>query len=161
MTALSDSPTTLPDGAATVPPDEPSGAGRRPWWRTGLAKAAPIVGAVAGIVVVWYVVSYLVLSPRERFLLPPPHQAFATALGNPRILGPMLDALGRSAAVAMVGLVVAVVLGIAYAVVMSQSGWAEKILYPYAVILQTIPILALVPLIGIWLGYRVEHAAGH
>jgi NitT/TauT family transport system permease protein len=116
-------------------------------------RAAPLVGAVAGIVVIWYAVSYLVLGPRERFLLPPPHQAFGTALGNPRVAGPMFDALGRSAAVAMVGLAVAVVLGIAYAVVMSQSGWAEKVLYPYAVILQTIPILALVPLIGIWLGY--------
>ncbi len=37
----------------------------------------------------------------------------ASALGNPSIIGPMLDALGRSAAVAIVGLVVAVVLGIA------------------------------------------------
>ena len=36
---------------------------------------------------------------------------------------------------------------------MAQWSWAEKILYPYAVILQTIPILALVPLIGIWMGY--------
>jgi NitT/TauT family transport system permease protein len=38
-------------------------------------------------------------------------------------------------------------------VLMAQWSWAEKILYPYAVILQTIPILALVPLIGIWMGY--------
>jgi NitT/TauT family transport system permease protein len=68
-------------------------------------------------------------------------------------MGPMLDALSRSFAVALVGLAIAVVLGVSYAVVMSQWSWAEKTLYPYAVILQTIPILALVPLIGIWLGY--------
>jgi NitT/TauT family transport system permease protein len=36
---------------------------------------------------------------------------------------------------------------------MSQWRLAERVLYPYAVILQTIPILALVPLIGIWMGY--------
>jgi NitT/TauT family transport system permease protein len=65
----------------------------------------------------------------------------------------MLEALWRSIAVAIVGLVIAVVIGIAWATVMSQWSWAEKILYPYAVILQTIPILALVPLIGIWMGY--------
>ena len=68
-------------------------------------------------------------------------------------MGPMLEALGRSVTVALAGLVVAIVLGIGWAVAMSQSGIAEKVLYPYAVILQTIPILALVPLIGIWLGY--------
>ena len=43
---------------------------------------------------------------------------------------------------------------------MSQWSWAEKILYPYAVILQTIPILALVPLIGIWMGYSFAGPRG-
>jgi NitT/TauT family transport system permease protein len=120
---------------------------------TAAAKAASIVGALAGLALLWYAVTYLVLSPRQRFLLPPPHEAFGGALGDPRVMGPMLDALARTAAVAVIGLLVAVVVGITYAVVMSQSVWAERILYPYAVILQTIPILALVPLIGIWLGY--------
>jgi NitT/TauT family transport system ATP-binding protein len=44
-------------------------------------------------------------------------------------------------------------IGMGWAIVMSQWTLAEKILYPYAVILQTIPILALTPLIGIWMGY--------
>jgi NitT/TauT family transport system permease protein len=126
---------------------------RRSWLGTAAAKAASIVGALAGLALVWYAVTYLVLSPRQRFLLPPPHEAFGGALTDPRLMGPMLAALGRTAAVAVIGLLVAVVVGITYAVVMSQSVWAERILYPYAVILQTIPILALVPLIGIWLGY--------
>ena len=121
--------------------------------RVAVAKSLPIICALAGITVVWYAVSYLVLPERQRFLLPPPHEVFGGALSNPQLMGPMLDALGRSVGVAMVGLVIAVVVGITYAVAMSQSGWAEKVLYPYAVILQTIPILALVPLIGIWLGY--------
>jgi NitT/TauT family transport system permease protein len=122
--------------------------------RTVLAQALPIVAALAGIVVAWYVVSYLVLAPAQRFLLPPPHQVYAV-IGRPTVMGPMLDALGRSVAVALVGLVVAIVLGIGWAVAMSQSGLVEKVLYPYAVILQTIPILALIPLIGIWLGYGI------
>jgi NitT/TauT family transport system permease protein len=36
---------------------------------------------------------------------------------------------------------------------MSQTRWLERSLYPYAVVLQTIPILALVPLIGYWFGF--------
>ena len=127
--------------------------GGRVWWRAGLRRALPVSAAVGGIAAVWYAVSYLVLPAGQRFLLPPPHEAYGAALGNAQLMGPMLQALGRSAVVALVGLAIAVVVGIGYAVVMSQSGWAERILYPYAVILQTIPILALVPLIGIWLGY--------
>ena len=123
------------------------------WVRTASSRAAPVVAALGGIAVIWYAVTYLVLSPSQRFLLPPPHEAFGNALSNPQVMGPMVEALGRTVAVAMIGLVIAVVLGIGYAVVMSQWPWAEKVLYPYAVILQTIPILALVPLIGIWMGY--------
>ena len=138
-----------PDGAAPPPAAARGAAGR-----TALGRALPIVGALAGIVVVWYLVSDLVLAPAQRFLLPPPHQVYAV-VGKPAVMGPMLDALGRSVVVALVGLVIAIVLGIAWAVAMSQSGIAEKVLYPYAVILQTIPILALIPLIGIWLGYGI------
>jgi NitT/TauT family transport system permease protein len=125
----------------------------RPWWRGALVRTTTTVLALAGIAAVWYAVSYLVLPSDQRFLLPPPDQAYGTALSNPNVMGPMLEGLGRSVAVAIIGLAIAVVIGIGWAVVMSQFSWAEKILYPYAVILQTIPILALVPLIGIWMGY--------
>ena len=144
-----DAPASAPPSALTVAAPPPRGS----WLRKAAAKATPIVSALVGLAVVWYAVTYLVLAPQQRFLLPPPHEAFGSALTNPQLMGPMLEALGRTFAVALIGLVVAVVLGVGYAVVMSQSAWAEKILYPYAVILQTIPILALVPLIGIWMGY--------
>jgi NitT/TauT family transport system permease protein len=137
-------PTEVPTPAVAAP---------RSAVRSALLSSAPIVGALAGLTVVWYAVTYLVLPARQRFLLPPPHEVYGGALTNPQLMSPMLEALGRTFAVALVGLAIAVVFGISYAVVMSQWSWAEKILYPYAVILQTIPILALVPLIGIWLGY--------
>jgi NitT/TauT family transport system permease protein len=41
----------------------------------------------------------------------------------------------------------------AWAIAMSQSRTVERSLFPYAVALQCIPILALVPLIGFWFGY--------
>ncbi|MCO1660393.1 ABC transporter permease [Pseudonocardia humida] len=133
---------------AAAGPDAPG-----PWWRTALVRSVPILGALLGIAIVWYAVTYLALPANQRFLLPPPHEVFGETLTNARVMGPMAAALGRTFGVTVVGLVIAVVLGIAYAVVMSQWRIAERVLYPYAVILQTIPILALVPLIGIWLGY--------
>ena len=36
---------------------------------------------------------------------------------------------------------------------MSQARWVERSLYPYAVVLQSIPILALVPVIGFWFDF--------
>jgi NitT/TauT family transport system permease protein len=36
---------------------------------------------------------------------------------------------------------------------MSQGKWVETALFPYAVFLQCVPILALVPLIGFWFGF--------
>ncbi|GMA32686.1 ABC transporter permease [Litorihabitans aurantiacus] len=119
-----------------------------------VAQAVSIVVALAGIVAVWSFVSLVVLSPERRFLLPPPHEVVAT-LGRPAVMGPMLEALGRTTLVAALGLAIAIAVGTVWAVLMAQSRWAERVLYPYAVIMQTIPILALTPLIGIWFGYGV------
>lgn len=121
--------------------------------RAAGSRALPIIAALLGIIAVWYAVSYLLLSESRRFLLPPPHQVLAETIGNDKIIGPMIAALGQTITVALIGLAIAVVIGMGWAIVMSQWTMAEKILYPYAVILQTIPILALTPLIGIWMGY--------
>jgi NitT/TauT family transport system permease protein len=147
--------TTQPTAPAAAPPSPGPAAPetRASWWRTALARTVPIVLAVLGIAAIWYLLSYVVLPPSQRFLLPPPHQAFGVALSNPNIAVPMFEALWRSILVAIIGLAIATVVGIGWATLMAQWSWAEKILYPYAVILQTIPILALVPLIGIWMGY--------
>jgi len=65
----------------------------------------------------------------------------------------LLAALAVSARVALVGLAVAVAIGMTGAIVMSLAGWLERSLYPYAVVLQTIPILAMVPVFGHWFGF--------
>lgn len=45
----------------------------------------------------------------------------------------------------------AVMSGLAIAILFAQSRWIERSLFPYAVILQTTPIVAIAPLIIIWL----------
>ena len=49
--------------------------------------------------------------------------------------------------------VIAIVIGVVWAVAMNLAKWVERTTFPYAVILQSIPILAVVPLIGFWFGY--------
>lgn len=98
----------------------------------------------------WYAISELVLAEDLRFLLPPPHEVVRESFLDPYNRAELLRALGLSATVAMVGLSIAIAIGMAIAIAMSQARWVERSLYPYAVILQCIPILALVPVIGFW-----------
>ncbi|MBB1032194.1 ABC transporter permease [Dietzia sp. SLG310A2-38A2] len=111
----------------------------------------PLV-VLAAFLGLWYFVSYVVLEPARRFLLPPPHVVITDGFLGPN-LPAMLEALGRTTVVALTGLAIAFVIGVVWAILMSQETWAERSLFPYAVVLQCIPILALVPLIGFWFGF--------
>lgn len=113
--------------------------------------AAPLV-VLALVIGVWYLVSYGVLDPGRRFLMPPPHQVVTDGLLGDAAQA-MWEALGRTATVALTGLAIAAVIGITWAVIMSQSRLMENALFPYAVVLQCVPILALVPLVGFWFGF--------
>jgi NitT/TauT family transport system permease protein len=123
-------------------------------WNTARTMV-PVLVALLAAIAIWLGVSYLLLGPSRRFLVPPPQQVFAVSILDWTHLLPMLRALGVTAEVALIGLAIASVLGVLGAIVMSQAGWLERGLYPYAVVLQTVPILAIVPLIGLWFDYGV------
>ena len=103
----------------------------------------------------WYFVSYVVIDPKLSLPACRPRTTIVTeAFFDPKTLGDLLEALGHTAGVALIGLAIAIVIGVVWAVAMSQARWIERSLFPYAVVLQCIPILALVPLIGFWFGYE-------
>jgi NitT/TauT family transport system permease protein len=52
--------------------------------------------------------------------------------------------------ISIAALTVAVVLGVALAVMFAASKWIERSFFPYAVVLQVTPIVAIAPLIIIW-----------
>jgi NitT/TauT family transport system permease protein len=62
----------------------------------------------------------------------------------------LLASLWVTMQIAIAALVLAVILGVALAVLFSQSKWLEMALFPYAIILQVTPIVAITPLIIIW-----------
>ena len=121
--------------------------------RSRLATVAPPLAVLALVLAGWYLVSYLALSPERRFLLPPPHELITKGFLNPAAGPAIAEGLVQTALVAAVGLLVAFAVGVVWGVGMSQARWAERSLFPYAVLLQTIPILALVPLVGFWFGF--------
>lgn len=104
----------------------------------------------------WYFISYGILDEQRRFLLRPPHEVFLVGFANWKNFSEILAGLWSSTIVAAIGLTVAIIIGLTLATLMSQSKLIERAVFPYAVTLQAIPILAIVPLIGFWFGFGIS-----
>jgi len=104
----------------------------------------------------WYLISYGLLDEQRRFLLRPPHEVWQVGFADWGNFSEILAGLWSSTQVALIGLAVAIIIGLSLATLMSQSELIERAVFPYAVTLQAIPILAIVPLIGFWFGFGVS-----
>jgi NitT/TauT family transport system permease protein len=112
---------------------------------TRLARIAVPTAMLVLLVAVWQ--AYVTLAHVPHYILPSPlriAEAFAT---DWPILGKALLVTLRTTFLA---LLIALVSGVALAVLMAQSKWIELALFPYAVILQVTPIVAIAPLILIY-----------
>ena len=84
-----------------------------------------------------------------RFLLPGPADVLRAARDNfPKLAA----ATGVTAAGALCGFAASVLGGTLIAVVFSQSALIRRSFFPYAIFLQTVPIVAIAPLIMLWSG---------
>lgn len=118
-----------------------------PWWQPAIVFAL-VIGF-------WYLMAYWYDEGKQlAFVIPYPHLVLDIAVNDAAFRSALLENLFQTVVVICTGLVIAVVIGMSWAVLMSQARWVEHSLYPYAVILQTIPILAIVPLIGTIFGYE-------
>lgn len=111
----------------------------------------PVVMFVV-VIALWQLVSSTLSSGRQ-FLLPPPLDVLRTGFLDRQTLDVILPALGRSAELSVVGLLVAMALGVAVGTVLYRFHWLERAAYPYLVALQAIPILAISSLIAVAFGY--------
>jgi ABC-type nitrate/sulfonate/bicarbonate transport system permease component len=123
---------------AAAPPPRP-----RRWARRLPLLLLPLLALLAWQVAIW------AASPRD-WLLPSPADV-GTVLWEDR------DRLWFHAqatiAEAAVGFALAAVLGLALAILITRSRVAEHAVYPWLVASQAIPILAVAPLVAIWLDY--------
>ncbi len=119
-------------------------------------RIGPPMAVFVGFVGIWYAYAQFVLDENGRkTALPYPHKVL-TSFWDGKIGDQpwqLLSALWVTFEVAFVGLVIAMAIGVTFAVLMSQAKWIETSFYPYAVFLQTVPVLALVPLIGLLIGF--------
>jgi NitT/TauT family transport system permease protein len=111
-----------------------------PWLRYGAPVAVAVVALLLwqALVVVNDVPAYLVPSPLR----------VAQALVEDRVL--LLDSLAVTVGIALAALAIATLAGTAIALLFVQSRWIEASFFPYAVLLQVTPIVAIAPLIIIW-----------
>ncbi len=90
------------------------------------------------------------------YLVPAPSDIWSAFTGN---FPSLMASLWATLQVTLVAFALAVAGGVGLAVIFSQSRTVENTLYPYAVALQVTPVVAIAPLILIWVGYdRVELA---
>ena len=107
----------------------------------------PPILVFALVILLWYLASW---SLGERaFILPTPDQVFGV-FTREATRADIFAAMWITIQTTLVGLAVAAIIGILWAILMSQAKWIERSTYPYAVILQSIPILAITPLISFW-----------
>ncbi|PZF59327.1 ABC transporter permease [Curtobacterium sp. MCBD17_034] len=124
------------------------------WWQP--------VAVFVVLIALWYLAAtYYDKAKNLAFLVPYPHLVAKAIVwdtspdGTPSGFdGQLWQALARTALVSLTGLAIAIVIGVVWAMLMAQAKWLENSLYPYAVVLQCVPILALVPLIGALFGYE-------
>jgi len=86
-----------------------------------------------------------------RIVLPAP-SAIAQALIHD--FPSLMLSLWTTLRITLLAFVLAVLSGVALAILFSQSRIVEMALYPYAVILQVTPVVAIAPLIVIWVGFE-------
>lgn len=122
-----------------------------PIWLVRLKKIASvdvIAPIVVGILALLAWDIFVRVTKMPPYLLPGPFLVLQTLISDWNTLFP---ALIITLQITIVAFIAAVVSGLLVAILFTQSKWIERSLFPYAVILQTTPIVAIAPLIIIWL----------
>ena len=108
---------------------------------------ATAVAIFAGLLLIWQGVIWLFTI--QPYLLPSPMRvARAVATNFPSLM----TSLAITAAAAAGGLAAALIVGMLVALLFAQSPWVRRMFYPYTILLQTVPIVAVAPLIQMWVG---------
>jgi NitT/TauT family transport system permease protein len=99
------------------------------------------------LLLVWQVAVWVLKLPT--YMLPAPWSVAQTIVER---LPDLWDALLTSAEAAGGGLAASVVVGVLIALVFARSPWVRRMFFPYTILLQTVPIVAIAPLILMWAG---------
>jgi len=103
------------------------------------------VGMLVLAIIAWEV--YVIVSGTPKYILPSPVDVVgALAVGWPTLL----PSLWVTLSITFEALILALIGGVGLAIVLVQSKWIELALFPFAVVLQVTPIVAIAPLLLIY-----------
>jgi ABC-type nitrate/sulfonate/bicarbonate transport system permease component len=111
--------------------------------------------ALVLLLVVWE--SGVVALRVPTFLLPAPSSIVERLLRDP---GYIVDQVLYTGLEAAAGLGIAIAVALVMAVLITRSHLLERIVYPYLVLIQVTPIVAIAPLLIVWLGTGIEPKIG-
>jgi NitT/TauT family transport system permease protein len=111
-----------------------------------LESFLPLIGGLAFLAAWEGAVYYYHIS---KFILPPPSLIFATLIAQRESL---FRALRFTATISISAFALAIVSGVGLGVLLTQNRHIERTFWPYAIAMQVTPIVAIAPLIIIWVG---------
>ena len=135
--------------AASVPVMQP----RKPSAGHRVRNLIPPLITFAVFIGIWYFYSWsrFDIAAQRRNALPYPHEVitdgFLPLWDENQGFRPILGYMWPTVKVTLIGLGISIGLGVGIAIVMNLSKGMERALFPYAVVLQTVPILAITPLL--------------
>ncbi len=121
-----------------------------PWqqWLKKLTSIDTIAPIVVGILALLAWDIFVRVTQMPPYLLPGPLLVFQTLISEWNQLFPSLLITLQ---ITLTAFIAATVSGLLVSILFTQSKWIERSFFPYAVVLQTTPIVAIAPLIIIWL----------
>ena len=102
---------------------------------------------LASLLLVWQALVWGLSIPK--YMLPTP---WAVARAVAQRYDSLLTSIWITGEAAAGGLLASIVVGVIIALIFAQSRWIRRMFYPYTLLLQTVPILAIAPLILMWMG---------
>ncbi|MGI6380478.1 MAG: ABC transporter permease [Anaerolineae bacterium] len=115
-----------------------------------LAAYGPAASLVLALVVLWQLaVQIWQIQP---WLLPSP---LAILVAGWDARGLLADHVLQTGLETLLGFGLALAVGVGLALALDASAWIRKALYPLLVVSQTVPVVAIAPLLIIWFGYGI------
>ena len=159
---MTDLATTHPDAAElrtmsdaiTIVDDEPSmhPVVKKSWLQRQIPVVLPPLVMFA-LLLGAYQYFHMHLAKNRKFLMPSYSGIWSKGLADGDTVSELWGGLQLTARLAFQGLAISILLGCLLGVMMFRFRWLERANYPFLVALQSIPILAIVPLIQVAFGY--------
>lgn len=126
----------------------------RLWYRRRFAAIGRVIPLVLGLLILlvaWQVLTKV--SGAKVYIFPAPTDVISSIQDQPGLLWTSILVTLQSA---VIGLLAGIVAGVIVAIFLAFSPFLERAFFPYAIVLQTTPVIATAPLVVIWFGPDIQ-----